>query len=106
MKVIVVRCGKEPVVENLENKLEAMQKLVGGYIQEVFPWNDNVVLVCNEEGKLIGLRPNRVLTDENGKAYDIVYGTFFLCYAPPSSANFKSLPDKLIPKYLAKFALQ
>lgn len=55
----------------IDNSLEAMQKLVGGYIEVVHMF-DNVCMVCNEEGKLMGLEPNLVL--RNG---DVVVGDIF-----------------------------
>ena len=33
--------------------------------------------VCNDEGKLLGLTPNRLLKDAKGEPYDMVCGTFF-----------------------------
>lgn len=42
----------------VDNTLEAVQELVGGYIETV-PLNmPGVILVCNEEGKLRGMKPN------------------------------------------------
>ena len=38
-------------VEVIENSLEGFQKAVGGYI-EVHPFNDNLVVVCDEDGRL------------------------------------------------------
>lgn len=55
----------------IDNSLEAMQKLVGGYVEVVYMF-DNVFMVCNEEGKLMGLEPNLVL--RNG---DVVVGDIF-----------------------------
>ena len=76
-----------------------MQQVVGGYIQAIFPVDDPVALVCNEEGKLLGLPLNRSLRDEEGDIYDIVAGTFFLCGALPDSENFTSLGEEYLEKY-------
>lgn len=40
-----------------DNKLEAFQEFVGGYIETVTIEND-VVVICNEEGRLKGMAPN------------------------------------------------
>ena len=53
IRVLKVAPGKAPEAVAIPNTLEAMQQMVGGYI-EVIPLED-VCLVCNEEGKLMGL---------------------------------------------------
>ena len=68
--VLKVEPGKSPETVTMPNTLDAMQKMVGGYI-EVLPLSD-VSLVCNEDGKLMGLEGNRRLGN------DIIVGTFFL----------------------------
>ncbi len=103
MKAIVVRRGERPVVEEVGEELEAMQAVVGGYIQEIMPWEDEVALVCNEEGKLNGWPVNRFLVDERGNVLDAICGTFFLCYAPMESETFLSMPENLIEKYMRLF---
>lgn len=98
MRVLVIKPDCEPVVEEIGEGLEAMQSVVGGYIQSIYPWNDGVAVVCNEEGKICGLPLNRFII-ANGQIIDYIAGDFFLCYAPPESDSFKSLPDDLIKKY-------
>ncbi len=72
--------------------------IVGGFIQAVEPFEDpNVLLVCNEEDKLLGLPENRFLRNRNGIPYDIIHGTFFL--AQGSGEEFCSLTDKQIQTY-------
>lgn len=80
-----------------------MQQAVGGWIEEYMPFDDDVALVCNEEGKLHGLDLNRAIYSENGEIMDIIAGDFFVCYAPIESENFQSLPDDLMTKYEKKF---
>ena len=71
---------------------------MGGFIQAVEPFDDhNVLLVCNEEAKLLGLPENRFLRNRNGIPYDIIHGTFFL--AQGSGEEFCSLTDKQIRTY-------
>jgi len=77
--------------------LEEMQQLVGGYIQAVYPFDDPIALVMNEEGKLLGLPYNRPLFGEDGKPYDLICGTFFV--AGVGEENFISLTDRQIQKY-------
>lgn len=76
MKVLVVEPMKECYTKEI-NGLEEMQALVGGYIQAIYPFPDKAAVVCNEEGKNLGLPFNRPLLDENDLPYDIICGTFF-----------------------------
>lgn len=53
--VVIKEPGQPPRVEPLfENTLEAFQKAVGGWIEAV-TIADDVVIICNEEGRLRGL---------------------------------------------------
>lgn len=104
MKVVVVRPGKRAKIMEIEHTLEVMQKLVGGWIEAYGAFEDGAMIICNEEGKLIEPTPNRAIYNEAGEIRDIVFGTFFICYAPPGSDDFMSLPDELAEKYLKKYA--
>ena len=103
MKILVVEPGKAPKVNEIDGSLESMQRIVGGYIQAIYPFDDPIALVCNDEGKINGLPPNRVLVDMDGNILDIICGTFFLCEALPTEESFTRLSDELIEKYNAKF---
>ena len=65
--VLKVEPGKEPEEVTIPNTLEAMQEMVGGFIEIVYL--DDVCLVCNEEGKLMGLEGNRRVGREIGRAH-------------------------------------
>ena len=64
MTVLYVKPGEKPKRIEIENDLEALQRAVGGYIEAVYPYEDPVALIVNEEGKLNGLPLNRALRDE------------------------------------------
>lgn len=68
MKVIVKEVGKAPQVTEIENTLDTLKELVGGYIETV-TLHDDVILICNEEGKLQGLPPNFAIGN------DVIVGT-------------------------------
>ena len=104
MRVIVVEPYKEPYEKDIGNDLKTLQGIVGGLIQSLYPFEDeHIALICNDEGKLLGLPLNRALRDEEGQIYDIVSGTFLLCSAPPDRGNFAGLSDEQIKKYTKKF---
>ena len=58
---------------------------------------------CNDEGKRRGLPANRGLRDGQGRLYDIVCGTFFLCAAPPDGDSFESLSEEQLVRYEERF---
>ncbi len=104
MIVLLFQPGEKPALTEIDGTLESMQKIVGGYIQILYPFDDPIALVCNEEGKLLGLPLNRGLRDQTGKIYDVIAGTFFLCGAPQDTDHLDSLPEELVEKYRQKFA--
>ena len=104
MQVVIVEPKKKPMVQDIDSGLESMQKIVGGSIEAVYPFDEPVVLICNEEGKLLNLPLNRALRDDEGTVYDIISGTFFLCTAPPDSDHFAGLTDQQARAYMERFA--
>ena len=103
MRVLVVEPERRPELREIDGSLAAMQEIVGGLIQPVYPFDDPVALVCNDEGKLMDLPANRGLRDKDGKIYDIVFGTFFLCGAPADCDHFTSLTPEQIERYQERF---
>lgn len=64
ISVLLVEPNKYPKMIEIDDTLEAMQEVVGGDIEEYMPFEDEVAIVCHEEGKLIGLPPNRAIYAE------------------------------------------
>lgn len=64
ISVLLVEPNKYPRMIEIDDTLEAMQAVVGGNIEEYMPFEDEVAIVCHEEGKLIGLPPNRAIYAE------------------------------------------
>lgn len=79
MKVLVLSNG-ELNTQEIGNKLEDLQKIVGGYIEIPFlgdKFRENGIdVIINEEGKLIdGMKPEiAIVNEEKGNILDIVYG--------------------------------
>ena len=99
--VLVVEPRKEPYVKEIDPGLHSLQAEVGGDIGAAYPFRDPVALVCNDEGKLIGLDLNRGLRDENGELYDIMAGTFLVVGL--GEEDFASLSPELAQKYMEHF---
>ena len=102
MKILVVQPEKVPEEMGISGSLESMQKVVGGLIQAIYPFEEPVALICNEEGKLLGLPWNRALYDDEDNLYEIIAGTFFICGI--DSSDFCSLTDEQMETYRKRFA--
>lgn len=102
MKVLVLEPKKAPYVKEIEGYAD-MREIVGGYIETVEPdhrEDDNVVVVCNEEGKLLGLPENRPLL-YNGKMFDVLCGTAFVTDC--GLEDFIGLTDEQIEYYSEQY---
>lgn len=99
--VLMVAPGEHPVVTTLRNDLDSLQKAVSigaeeqGLI-ELVSLSDDVALLCNEEGKLIGLEGNRRI------GRDVIAGVFYLV-GLGKDGNLTSLPKKEIDAYREQF---
>lgn len=98
---VVIEPEQKPQIREIDGSLEGLQSLVGGDIQAVYPYADPVAVICNEEGKLMGLPLNRALRDDAGEIYDIVVGTFAVVGLTEDS--FGSLDSALAQKYAQLF---
>ena len=78
MQALIVEPLKVPYVKEVGEELEDLQHEVGGYIEAVYPFEDEIAIVCNEEGKLNGLELNRALRGDDGEIYDIIAGKFLV----------------------------
>ena len=74
---------------------------LGGHIEAIYPYEEQVAVIANEEGKLLDLPYNRPLLDEHGVPYDIVCGTFFV--AGLSGETFTSLTEDQLRCYKELF---
>ena len=98
IKCLLVEPYELPKEIEIDNTLEAKQKLVGGYIEQAFlPKDDSVVLICNEEGKINGMKPNRDI------GHDIIFGPFLIVGNDFENGAYKSLTDEQILNYKIRF---
>lgn len=87
MKIVIKKVGQKPEIKEIPNELHKMQEIVGGYI-ECINILDNVLCVCNEEGKFKGFTPNFIFNR------DVIVGDVFFCAA--GEEDFESLNDNQI----------
>ena len=98
IKGLLVEPYKLPKEIEIENTLDNLQSLVDGYIECVYLKNDNdVVLICNDEGKINNMTLNRDI------GYDIIAGPFLIVGNDYENADFKSLTEEQILKYKIRF---
>lgn len=95
IKVLSVEPGQPPAVKEIGNDLRSLQAEVGGLI-ECISFPNGCVVVCNEEGKLNGMQPNRRL------GADIICGPFFVCDTT-RNGDFSSLSKSKIAEYSQLF---
>lgn len=96
MKILIVEPGQHPRSAVIDGSLKSMQETVGGYIQAIYPFDDPVAIVCDEEGLFKDTQWNRIISEECA-----IKGTFFICGL--SKEDFTDLPDDLIEKYTQRF---
>ena len=101
MDVLLVKPGMYPQPIQIGCELEDLQKAVGGDIQAIYPFDDPVALVMDEEGKMCGKDLNRGLRMENGEVYDIIAGDFLVVGL--GEEDFSSLSPELMRKFEKQF---
>lgn len=126
--ILRIAPGKAPKVETIPCDYREMQKVVGGTVQAIYPWEDKAIaMCCNDDGKILHLIPNRAIfmREENvtgllneplpgylyaynaddesspGEVADIIVGDFFLCGV--GKEDFRSLTEEEITFGMKRF---
>ena len=95
LRILMVEPHKAPYEASVPHELSAMQQAVGGLI-EVVRNGDGTLLVCNEEGKLLGMEGNRRIPG------DVLAGPFFV--VGDAGETFRSLTEEELERYRERFA--
>ena len=104
IKAIVVKAGEPARIEEIEDSLQSYYDTIGcDYIECVYPFDGDICLVCDEEGKINGSKPNRTLKDGDGKAVDVIFGTFVII-GYGKDGNFRGLTDDEADEWQKLFA--
>lgn len=96
-RVVYVEPGKPAYEKQIGSDLRDLQKEVGGLVECVYAHDDRTLIICNDEGKLMGMEGNRRL--DTGS---IIAGPFFVIGA--AGDDFRSLADAEVNRYLQKYA--
>ena len=98
LRCLYVKENSLPEEITIPNTLKAKQDKVEGLIEYTYlPDDDKVVIICNEEGKINGMGPNR------DTGYDIVFGPFLIVGETSEDGEDRSLTDEQISKYKEYF---
>ncbi len=96
-RVLLFPVGENPRDVTITAGLESMQELVGGYIENV-TLEEGVGLICNEEGQLLGLAPNRAVKEIR----QVICGNFFVSRYNDAGETV-DVTDADIKKYAERF---
>jgi hypothetical protein len=99
--IVVVEPNKKPYKGMMNNSLEAMNAIVGGWIEVLnigtTKAGARIAITLNEEGKLLGLPVNRRIV-----GFDILVGTFFITAYNGEGDNI-SLTDQEANYFIKRF---
>lgn len=99
--VLLVEPGQYPKQIKIGSDLDDLREVVDGDIECTYPFEDEVGIILNECGKLLGLPLNRAMRTDDGEVYDIYVGPFLVVGLMED--NFGSLSPELMEKFEAKF---
>ena len=99
MTILVVEPGKAPRLEEIEHAITELQRVVGGCIQAIYPWDEAIALVANDNGIAEGLEFNCFVRE---RRYGPIFGTFFLCGL--GQEDFISISGEQAERYAGRFA--
>ncbi len=97
--VVIVEPHRTPYRAEIRNTLKALQAIVGGQIEKIYN-EDDLEILCNEEGKLLGLPLNRAIIYD-GEVVDVIAGTFIV--VGHAGAEFASLTEEEIEKAIKRY---
>ena len=98
IRVLVVEPGMLPYEKIIPNRLKDKQDIVGGNIEYTrVDEDESALLICNEEGKILGLPFNRDI------GRDVIAGTFLIVGDDPDIGEDRSLTDEQVEKYKDRF---
>ena len=94
MNVLLVKPCELPKEITINNTLKDKQNCVEGLIEYYrSSLYEDVIFICNEEGKINGMEPNRDVK------HDILFGPFLIVGDEPELGEDRSLTQEQIEKY-------
>lgn len=102
IKAILVKTNSKPEIIEFNHSLKTMQELVGGNIEMIQLYDDDVDIVINEEGKLLKLGLNKFIV-HNGNIIDALVGDILIVGVNNKNGSTISIPKEKIPFYMELF---
>lgn len=108
LTVAYKQVGLEPEILEIENNLYELRKYVEGYLESVHTpsiTDPSMVIICNTEGRLIGMKPN--LKDQT-LVGGIIHGPVFIMSHSPigESMSLSKLQQKIAMSWLRLHAIK
>ncbi len=101
-EVLVIEPGGEIYPETIPQGLEPLQQLVGGYLEAPWCADERASILCNDQGKLVGLEPNfyatavwHELTPAMRGNDDVIHGTVVITGGVDGYGNTQSIPTDM-----------
>lgn len=103
LRTVYIRPGCRPVETHVWEKLRFLQDAVSDHGEESlieisYPFDEDIILVGNEEAKLNGMKGNRRIAES------VYAGPIFLLRDTEDGENFAGLTDNDVVKYMRLFA--
>ena len=73
-KVIIAMPFEKAAVYQIPASTDVLAKLVGGVMEFTNPITDDVTVITNDNSIALGMKPNRVIRDEDGNPVDVYCG--------------------------------
>lgn len=102
VRVLMIQPHRKPIETRVIDRLDCWQRAVSDHgedalMEVISPFDDNAVVVCNEESKYNGMEGNRRLYG------DVIAGPLFLV-GDDGCGGFCDLTDRQIREYGEQFA--
>ncbi len=103
IRVLMIEPGRKAYEKDIMSSVASLRRTIGGDLEAYYPFEDDVVIICDDEGKIKHRPANRAILDNEGDLVDIICGPFFI--ADAAGNYLGSLSDEMIDKYRKKFEL-
>lgn len=101
MKAILKKPRRNAQVVDVENTLDGIRSAIGGYFEAlVFSEEHNIIMICDESGKLKGLDFNFYLYGDDGSVIDHIVGN--VLFVSAKGEDLRELDGEQID-YLMKY---
>ncbi len=89
------------VLDIIDNTLEQMKGIVGGYIDTLYLPENHLVVVCNDKGKIKDLPIRALVRNSDGEVVDTLNGDFIICRdGGEDFTDVKAEDIEVIEKYI------